>query len=269
MLAAVSCKGDGGGHPERTHPVGWAAANVHGLATKLQTETDCRGCHGPTLEGAAGVSCDSCHPAGWREDCTFCHGGEEDSTGAPPRDINGAVEGISFDSHSAHVTAGTHPGYDCTTCHVKPLDVLAPGHLFDDDTPAVAEVDLADGLSDRAIYADTTCSEAYCHGSGRADDGVVSSDEGAMACDSCHPSAQTSSRWGSMSGHHLKHLSTDLGLACRDCHSTSVDASDALIGDGTHVDGSPDIAPTGAVQWNGSTCTGLCHGHTHKADEPW
>ena len=74
--AADVCDDPTTGTGDGYHPVGWVAEDVHGLAAKLQEDT-CVACHGSDLEGGVvGVSCDTCHPAGWRTECTFCHGGE-------------------------------------------------------------------------------------------------------------------------------------------------------------------------------------------------
>ena len=75
----------------RHHPDGWAAADTHGLAAKFVQE-DCRSCHGLQLDGGpVGVSCDGCHQPNWKTTCTFCHGGTDNQTGAPPRDITNAT----------------------------------------------------------------------------------------------------------------------------------------------------------------------------------
>src|SRR3970282_2725558 len=97
--------GAGGG---RYHPEGFAAAEIHGLELKQQAQ-DCRSCHGDELTGASAPTCDGCHtpadPPAWRSDCTFCHGGVDDTTGAPPRNLDGTteVQAGTLPPHAVHV----------------------------------------------------------------------------------------------------------------------------------------------------------------------
>ena len=79
---------------EAYHPAGYAEATVHGYEMELGLETDCRQCHGDNLQGADDApDCDSCHQEGWREDCTYCHGGAVSDSGAPPRDFLPVLQG--------------------------------------------------------------------------------------------------------------------------------------------------------------------------------
>jgi predicted CxxxxCH...CXXCH cytochrome family protein len=252
--------GDGG---SGYHPAGFEDPAVHGLEAKLN-EQDCRDCHGEELTGgSAGVSCDSCHADGWRTDCTFCHGGVEDTTGAPPLDIDGESDPtlISYRAHSAHVTENNHGAYDCWQCHSKPEDVLSEGHLFD-ATPAAAEVDFAAGLSAAGTYDGAGgCDNLYCHGDGQGDNGSSQDDGVSRTCASCHPDA-SSGDWSSMSGRHSKHMGE--GLACADCHADTTDADQLIIAPELHVDGEPTIALSEALMYyTKDGCTGLCHWQVH------
>ena len=251
------------------HPVGWAQPEQHGLGAKTQ-ELDCRTCHGDQLLGGsgqqAGPSCDSCHAEGWRTNCTYCHGGTADQTGAPPRDISGETSTArsSFAGHAAHVNGrASHVAWDCTTCHVKPTDVLSPGHMFD-DTPGVSEVTFGQGLSPQGTYAAGTCSNLYCHGNGRSASGTVATTAAPMACSSCHADGSSgATAWGTMSGKHSRHLGA--GLACADCHAGIVNTAGNAITDATkHVNGHPDVSiTTSGFTYNAGTCTGTCHNHDH------
>lgn len=105
------------------------------MAAKHQDET-CVACHGPDLKGgASGVSCDTCHSGAthesWRTNCTFCHGGIDNPTGAPPEGISDQTNGAgqAFTVHSTHVeVTSLTSAFDCVQCHVKPADVLAFGY---------------------------------------------------------------------------------------------------------------------------------------------
>ena len=275
LVVASACQGESSGTGDdagfggRYHPADFAAADVHGPATK-QGGMDCRGCHGYELTGTATApSCDGCHlegedPTAWRQRCTFCHGGELDDTGAPPRDLSGAAE--RFPAHTAHVNQGVAAAADCIQCHVKAVDVLSPGHIFDDDTPGVAEVDLGAGLSPQGSFAGETCSNLYCHGSGRGEDGQIATDAGKQTCTSCHAGATSGpAELALMSGAHGAHLAVD-SVACATCHpGVSVDGK-RITEPATHVDGARDVVidePGFAFDRLDKTCTGSCHGFAH------
>ncbi len=235
---------------ERYHPVGYDAADVHGPDTLLQIGSDCRSCHGTDLSGGtSGVACSDCHVSGWETSCTYCHGGVVDTTGAPPRDIDGNVDlaTTSFPAHPAHVS-GRLSAVDCAQCHAQPTDALTPGHLFDDFTPAVAEVAIATGGTWAA--SSLSCSNLYCHGDGQTAAGTVSVSAGPQTCESCHAS-------GSLSGEHGRHD----GYDCAECHADTASGSDAIANPALHVNGHPDVNMP-EMSWNATdqSCEGGCHG---------
>ena len=240
---------------EGVHPDGWEEPTAHGLATKLQTDADCRDCHGVDLEGGtSGVACGSCHETGWETNCTYCHGGIDNPSGAPPEDIddNTDPDTITFPPHTEHVTQTRHRALPCTDCHPEPTTALTPGHLFDDDTPGISEVTLAAGLAASGTYSSGTCSNVYCHGDGRSD-GDISATDGPRTCESCHTT-------GGLRGEHTKHRNE--GVDCHDCHP-DVDAAGISV-PAQHVDGTIQIDLAGAITWNGSTCDGVCHFENHN-----
>jgi predicted CxxxxCH...CXXCH cytochrome family protein len=246
--------------PAPYHPPGWSAADQHGVAANLQTDGDCRSCHGAQLDGGtANQSCDSCHDPGWRTDCTMCHGGTANQSGAPPKDVDGIDNPnlISFTSHTAHI----EHGYGCSQCHYSPADYLTNGHVFGDVTPGFGEIDYSAGISAVATYSNGTCSNAYCHGNGRADNGVVNDAQGPLGCTACHPNAGSDPNdWAQMSGLHALHLNvTD--VVCYDCHANTVDATNAIVAPNLHVNGTKDLQ-SNDIQV-GATCTGACHGYNH------
>ncbi len=237
------------------HPDGWADPTVHGMALKFQTETDCRACHGNDLLGGSGPACESCHGAGWESNCLWCHGGEETATGAPPEGIDDRT-GPQLDTFVPHTT---HLESDiaviaCERCHDVPTDALTPGHVFDDDTPGLAEVVILGGT-----WSSPTCTN-YCHGNGQTNGSVVHTDN-PRTCSSCHADRSTPARWGSMSGDHEKHL--DEGFQCDECHGPTVSGSTTVIDSSLHVNGVPDL-DLGPITFDGTTCSGSCHGETHN-----
>ncbi|HEY5925024.1 MAG TPA: CxxxxCH/CxxCH domain-containing protein [Kofleriaceae bacterium] len=272
MIATVGCS-------DRHHPDNFAGGAVHGPALELQSE-DCRECHGDDLTGGtSGVSCDGCHAGptqtAWRQNCTFCHGGVETQTGAPPRNIDGTDLVGPFPAHTEHVNGSAIANaYDCGQCHTKANDVLSPDHVFD-TTPGEAENDFGNGLSPQASFdsATGTCSNVYCHGSGRADDGMISARAGSLACTGCHPTQDSGPPgWGAMSGPHSLHISSGTAITCADCHEqTTTPDGKAIASKDLHINGTRDVAigePGFTYSATTKTCSGSCHGYTHTTT-PW
>ncbi len=250
---------------ERYHPPTWAVAEEHGLAANIQTGGDCRGCHGTGLDGgSSGVSCDSCHDPTWRTDCTFCHGGQDNETGAPPEDMDGETVDISFPAHTQHVFGDRHLQYDCSECHAPRGDVLDPGHVFDDVTAGFGELFYNLGISPVSTYLFGQCGNVYCHGNGRGNNGTGRVGE-TYDCDSCHPDSTTPNEWVGMSGRHDLHMEQG-DIFCSDCHTQTVDEAQAIIAPEYHVNGLKEVVPVGPV-WNGVTCSGSCHNHNHNASD--
>jgi len=265
ILFALGCS-------EQHHPDNFSSGAIHGPALKVQTE-DCRECHGEDLTGGtSGVSCDGCHSGAsstaWRGNCVFCHGGVENETGAPPRNLDGTDIVGPFPAHTVHVTGSAiASAYDCNQCHTKANDVLSPGHVFD-DTPGHAENDYGAGLSPRAAFSRETgeCSNAYCHGSGRADDGTVLAVAGPMPCNGCHPTQESGAAgWGNMSGPHAVHMGSP-NVTCASCHSPTTADGTTIASKDLHINGLRDVTISEAgFQYDPATarCTGTCHNYAH------
>ena len=267
MLSGLTACGD-----EGVHPSGFAKASRHGPELLLQKQ-DCRTCHGSDLTGVGdAVSCDSCHsdvePQAWRTDCTFCHGGQNNATGAPPSNLDGGNEVLpNFPDHDAHVTAGKAAAFDCIQCHVKAADVLGVGHAFD-DTPAAVEVDMGGGISAAGVYdGNGTCSNTYCHGDGRADNGTIQADAGAQGCTSCHPGlASAAAEHSEMSGLHALHLGVG-GASCEECHSQVTNDGASIASPSLHVNGQRNVSFVAAgftFDAASQGCSGTCHGNNHN-----
>ena len=257
----------------RYHPEGYSTSEQHGGDAKQHTET-CTDCHGADLTGGddGALSCNTCHtpeePEAWRTDCTFCHGGGDNATGAPPESIDDSKTDDAFGAHSRHVEENTHAPFDCESCHVTPEDILATGHIFD-ATPGVAEVDFTAGLSAAGAWnaKKNACTNLYCHSTGQADDGEVSVADGPLACDSCHAGMDSSREERStMSGEHSHHIGHNIG--CHECHSDTTSDDASISGTALHVNGVPDIVldHDPQIQWDSTqeTCTGQCHGENHN-----
>jgi predicted CxxxxCH...CXXCH cytochrome family protein len=273
-LLALGCPGSPGKDSdaaavERFHAEGYGDPAVHGVDAKLQV-LECVNCHGADLGGGTtGYACDACHPSGWRADCTFCHGGEESSGGAPPAYIHD--DGTNnFPVHTAHVVDNAIAvAIGCEACHLEPADVLDPGHVFlADSTAGVAEVDFSAGLSRAAAFDGLgTCSNLYCHGNGQGDNGTAAAGLFAATCDGCHPAADSSRELlATMSGDHELHLAEDGGVVCESCHADVASGSETIVDGGLHVDGSPQVTLDAGIAYDAAagTCTGECHGERHE-----
>jgi predicted CxxxxCH...CXXCH cytochrome family protein len=257
------------------HPDGYAAANVHGLETTLQKQ-DCRTCHGSDLAGGVSqVSCDSCHTQNWRTTCTFCHGGTENQTGAPPRSIDGTNSAAmsAFPPHNRHVTSTLSNALDCGQCHVKATDALSPNHMFN-SSPGVAITDFGGGLSKQSTWtrASGTCANNYCHGDGRGDNGTIAmSKVGPLGCTDCHAGvASGSAGWAKMSGDHANHLASATTIGCGDCHAGTTSDGKTIASAALHVDGLREVqfaAANSGMTFDAAaqTCTGTCHNFAHTS----
>jgi predicted CxxxxCH...CXXCH cytochrome family protein len=133
----------------------------------------CTPCHGPNLDQPNG-GCGRCHdtnlPAGiasWKVNCTMCHGGTDNQTGAPPRTTWGkTAEFALVGAHTAHVSGNRISApFACVQCHVTPADALAPGHVNGDLTITFGGIATQGVVVPPAWNRTTaTCSSTYCHG---------------------------------------------------------------------------------------------------------
>jgi hypothetical protein len=202
----------------------------------------------------------------------FCHGGVEDLSGAPPKNLDGTltVAESMFAPHYDHInTAMTEP-FDCVECHVKATDVLSQGHVFD-DTPGMAEVDLGGGRSRLGTYDPANgCESLYCHGNGQGDNGSLAASDPPMTCESCHVGSNSpSADLDEMSGRHSFHVS--IGAGCQDCHQATTDDGLTIAMPSLHINGLRDnqfSAPGFSYDQGSQSCTGSCHGYLHNA-RPW
>jgi predicted CxxxxCH...CXXCH cytochrome family protein len=270
------------------HPANYAEATVHGQDAKLG-RSDCRPCHGEQLEGTAGVtSCDRCHQPGWRQNCTYCHGGTAPPQGtgpllgAPPPDLSGNVNigSIGVGTHTEHCTQGdpsflVHRAYPCTECHINVTDVLTPGHMFD-ATPGVAEVVFAGGISPAARYNRPGCSNVYCHGTGR-----VNADEpnfagtlpdGKLAYSGCGQTAAACHPFTSLSTSHGTHRTPTTTAVpavtnCRFCHFSVASSASGIANPDLHVDGQVAVGFSAAAYGSVAAATGSWNSTAHTCSQ--
>jgi predicted CxxxxCH...CXXCH cytochrome family protein len=239
------------------HPTGWADPDQHGHAANAQGLTGCRGCHGAALDGGtAGVSCASCHGAGWQSNCTFCHGARTAgwtsaalALAAPPAGTQGQAASTdrAVGAHARHLAGGAMgAAVACGDCHTVPANL---DHL--DGTPTVTFGTAARRGGANPAWNGVGCSATYCHGATLAAGGtnqapVWTGGSAQAACGTCHGSPPST-------GHHRDHASR----SCGDCHPGFTATSVNLA---THIDGARQVGNQ-VTAWNAATrkCTG-CHG---------
>ena len=163
--AGTYCHGDtldaGGAmtKPRWDAPVPTTCASCHGAPPPSHAQSECATCHptsAPHIDGAVQI--------GTTSGCDGCHGSSGD-----PAPMTGA--------HQVHlqVPSGLRAPIACSTCHLVPSSVTAPGHI---DSAAPAEVTASLGW-DRATG---TCASAFCHGDARP----IWTETGVVACGTCH-----------------------------------------------------------------------------------
>ncbi|MEI8259778.1 MAG: CxxxxCH/CxxCH domain-containing protein, partial [Deltaproteobacteria bacterium] len=255
------------------HSPGWTGVPgnaPHGRAVNATGYTSCQECHGVNLDGGGSrVSCNSCH-SGWQTNCVFCHGGRDNTTGAPPFGLLDQTvrTALPVGAHSLHVQQTTiHAAWDCVRCHVKPTSVTSPGHI---DGDGRAE-QIFDALNPASVYNLTTgvCSNNYCHSRGLATANVLGTmtwnTDPVITCTSCH--GATTATAATMSGQHRRHIGAS--VACYRCHSTVASTTGTILASGLalHVDGIRQVtfSGTGTINRTGRiTCAPSCHG-----SQPW
>ncbi|MFQ6092250.1 MAG: CxxxxCH/CxxCH domain-containing protein [bacterium] len=240
------------------HPPDWSeehSPNFHGKKVERDGLPFCAQCHGSDYRGGqSGSSCYECHPNG-PEDCTLCHGGVDNETGAPPYGLNGdsltSYKGVG--AHSTHVQSGDlKKGFECIECHREPGAVDDPGHI-DSSLPAeivwgqLAQTEGAtpswDGIS--------TCKDVYCHGEFAGGETTFNPvwtqvDGTQAACGTCHSMNPTTNA-------HPDHL-TSYDFPCQLCHHGYVPDESVVID--THVNGIKDVVTDPSV--GGSFSQGVC-----------
>jgi predicted CxxxxCH...CXXCH cytochrome family protein len=230
----------------------------------------CTPCHGATLAGGIARGCGACHdsmpghplPPGvttWKKDCTMCHGGTANLTGAPPKATWGHQDDfMRIGAHSAHVAPSPiSSGFACNVCHVTPADALSPGHI---DNP-IATVTFG-GIASQGLLRPTwdagtaTCSTTYCHGASlvggtNRTPNWTKVDGTQAACGTCHgiPPA-------GVYGHNFPLYGHD---KCTWCHYDVANADGtAITNPAAHINGVVDVIDP---NWNPPPDCAYCHAY--------
>ena len=229
------------------HPAGWADPLQHGHAANAQGLAGCRGCHGANLDGGtAGVSCASCHGAGWQSNCTYCHGtrtagwtSAQLKLAAPPLGTQGqtATSDRAVGAHARHLSGGAiGPALACGDCHTVPADL---NHI--DGTATVTFGASARRGGAVPGWTGVGCSATYCHGGtlnagGSNQSPVWTGGPAQAACGTCHGNPPPS------------HAATS--TTCSSCHPGTVKADGTIdLAGGLHVNGAVEVTGGHPAGW--------------------
>jgi predicted CxxxxCH...CXXCH cytochrome family protein len=262
---ATGCEGASCHATNTAHPVPWKWADVTSHQTAGNMAVACALCHGVALAGGAGPACGTCHTAGsplTQTNCTSCHGSPPTGTAAP--DIAGA--------HTKHNNLPNVTAI-CNTCHNN-AGTSTANHDYGGGVVDVAFLGSTyDAKTGSASYSagSVNCSNVSCHGGQTTPSWLAS---GAIDvntdCTSCHASG-TSQHNGYDSGEHAKHMGTDVGAVCADCHDTTKLASVHFndLNTTQMTQGSQTI--NSGLNYNGSSCTFTCHidNKQHDNEDTW
>lgn len=234
------------------HPTGWVNPTQHGYAANRDFAS-CKTCHGADFAGGeTGVSCNDCHAsnghAGWRNECTFCHGDASTGNAAPPVGTEGETATLTraVGAHQQHLSSTSlgNAAIACTECHVVPADVT---HLDGTATLTWAAGGLASKQGATPSFDGATCTN-YCHGStlvgGSLTTPLWTKVDGTQAqCGTCHALPPP-----------FPHPSPE-GASCAECHPETLEAVGAgfrfvpASAGGKHLSGVSEAARGHALSW--------------------
>jgi len=263
------------------HPASWMnqeSPDFHGHFVSVDGTSSCEHCHGvESRGGSTGVSCMDCHGTGTQA-CIVCHGGLDNTTGAPPYGLNGETSETSLPvgAHTAHFEGSSlGAAVPCDACHIVPVFVFGPHHL-DPARPSgqpldsIAEITwhgIADGGNAAWVRSTRSCSGTYCHGNftgGNTANKPVWTGTNQAACGSCHDVGSNPER---LSGRHEKHV-VEEGWDCIECHVTVVSRQLQIVDRGLHVNGQKTVSFLKGGTYGNGSCSGLNDTYCHDS-ESW
>lgn len=249
---------------------------------------DCADCHASVVDSTLAIvnpnlhingspdtltadtsKCNVCHGDG-PISCTSCHGGLDNSTGAPPFGLEDETltSQLAVGAHTTHIEGGSLADpFECSDCHIVPVTLTANGHLGADN---IAELNWSSLAGNSSTWNRTTaeCSNIYCHGNfsgGYSSNSPIWTGTGQANCGSCHDIGANPE---DLSGKHKKHF-VDENIACRNCHSLTQGQNIAIVGPQYHIDGEKTVSFSFIGNFNNGTCSGLpngCHGSENWYD---
>lgn len=238
--------------------------DFHGKVVLFAGTASCVHCHGVEMRGgSSGISCVDCHGPGTSA-CRQCHGGLDNSSGAPPYGLRGesSTSTLAVGAHTAHIdTTALGAPVACSACHTVPTFLFSETHLDQSRPPgepldSIAEIvwhGFADGGGAAWDRASGTCSGTYCHGNFAGGDNTNTplwTGAGQATCGSCHDVGSNPDLLG---WEHEYHVET-VGATCSDCHASVVDTLLNITNPFLHVNGVVDTLIAGR-----SLCN-VCHG---------
>jgi predicted CxxxxCH...CXXCH cytochrome family protein len=201
--------------------------------------------------------------------CVSCHGGQDNQTGAPPFDLDGASDTAeaTVGAHSAHVQATLARPFACGECHEVVPQVITPLHIDGKIDLPFGSLSRTGGASPSFDPGTLSCSTTYCHGATLQGGSHTTPTwnkvgQGEAACGNCHglPPAQLPSP---------SHPAYALEARCAGCHPATADTDAAgndvvLAGGGLHVDGKVEYEFAGHPAGWYAPGTGGDHTHTGR-----
>jgi predicted CxxxxCH...CXXCH cytochrome family protein len=198
--------------------------------------------------------------------CGDCHGA---TAAAPPAST----------PHTKHV--GTAAGYKfaCSRCHDSVANTAAdstnPTTIKSKTLHVNQQREVAmDAAADGSYTSGSGCSATYCHSEGKnigagpyVQQTTPQPWSGSVTCSTCHTGGTTTgpSYSSGKANSHNKHVVTN-SYVCVDCHSGTVNSSNAIIDGTKHANKAYDVtgARISGYTYNvaGGTCSTACHGST-------
>ncbi|MBI5191143.1 MAG: CxxxxCH/CxxCH domain-containing protein [Nitrospirae bacterium] len=247
-------------HVNAVKDVGFDGTNVSGSYTGPNCST--LYCHGDGNGGTGGAAWN-----GAATTCTSCH----------------AYSALATSKHDEHLAGGNLASFRCGDCHKVTVQTnnTTINYALGKHVNSTKDVSFKAMGSYTGFYtASRTCRNSYCHSSGQATPSFRTAADwsGATAygCASCHgadsaflaPSgepnyANVSTATRNAFNSHSSHVtaSTD----CARCHNTTVDASQAVLAGGKHLDTARDVSFAKGGTYNNTSkrCNNTdCHGTT-------
>ncbi len=204
-------------------------------------------------------------------DCTGCH----------KNNVAAAPNTMSSGGHTAHINDGTMmTNKTCDTCHASTVSgdrtiVSYTLHVNKTKDVTINATYDGDGTPNNN-YSANQCSNLYCHSNATALSGPYSAPNTPatwgtttnLGCSDCHTGPTTGPSYANGSpkaNSHAKHTAAPWSFGCVKCHSSTVDATNAITTPANHLNKTYDVSGTdiGSYTYNvaGGTCSTIaCHG---------
>ncbi len=211
----------------------------HGAPPKTSrhpTNHRCSRCHGYVVDENYNILQTGKHRNGtvdYAVGCTSCHGWNLGTS--PPQNLSGecSEDNKGVGSHAAmRRNAIKAHQVGCNNCHTVPTGTWEAGHIDGDNKAEVKFKLMAKLDGAKPTWDGSTCSSVYCHGAtltgGTHKEPSWTDTSGkSKQCGACH---------------QLTDPAGNTDADCSSCHPTSIKSDRSIIEDGTHVNGTIDMA---------------------------